>query len=79
MGIRVGKELLKGFENKLWGKGAPFIYLITDRDNNQAAQEFYGKLGWEIESEFSTPEGRPMRRYWKRNPALPDSPQKINR
>ena len=49
-------------------KGAKFIYLITDSSSNQSVQTFYEKVGWQVESEFTTPEGRQMRRYCKKAP-----------
>jgi colanic acid biosynthesis glycosyl transferase WcaI len=67
-GKGIGKILVDEFEKKIWDKGNPFIYLITDQDNNDSVQEFYRKMGWEVESEFITPERRRMRRYWKKNP-----------
>jgi GNAT superfamily N-acetyltransferase len=64
----IGKEMVAAFESEMWKQGAKFVYLTTDLDNNQATQRFYEKIGWSIESKFTTPEGRLMRRYWKMRP-----------
>ena len=64
----LGKKMVAAFESEMWKRGAKFAYLTTDLDNNQDTQRFYEKIGWSIESEFSTPEGRLMRRYWKMRP-----------
>lgn len=64
----IGKKMVAAFESEMWKRGAKFAYLTTDLDNNQNTQRFYEKIGWSIESEFSTPEGRLMRRYWKMRP-----------
>jgi ribosomal protein S18 acetylase RimI-like enzyme len=69
-GKSVGSILVKEFENRIWEKGVPFVYLITDLDRNEAVQKFYENLGLQIESEFTTPEGRNMRRYWIHNPHI---------
>lgn len=64
----IGKKMVAAFESEMWKQGAKFVYLTTDLDNNQATQRFYEKIGWSIESKFTTPEGRLMRRYWKMRP-----------
>jgi GNAT superfamily N-acetyltransferase len=61
-----GKKLVLAFENKCFEMGAQFVYLTTDRNNNKAVHEFYERLGWSVESEFTTPQGRSMCRYWKK-------------
>ena len=67
-GNGIGTRIVEAFESEMWKRGAKFVYLTTDFDNNQDTQRFYEKIGWSIESEFSTPEGRLMRRYWKMRP-----------
>jgi GNAT superfamily N-acetyltransferase len=62
----IGRKLVHAFEAEVWDRGAGFIYLLTDREDNLPAQAFYEKVGWTIESEFMTPQARAMRRYWKR-------------
>lgn len=37
--------------------------LTTDRDNNEATNSFYQKLGFVCERTFMTPEGRAMNEY----------------
>jgi GNAT superfamily N-acetyltransferase len=64
----LGGQLIGIFELEAWKRGSKFIYLLADREDNQKTQEFYQQLGWLVESEFSTPEGRVMQRYWKKAP-----------
>ena len=61
----IGKALVLKFEDEVSRKGVRFVYLTTDRENNEKVNNFYQELGWSIESEFLTKEGRTMRRYWK--------------
>jgi GNAT superfamily N-acetyltransferase len=65
-GKSVGRRLVEEFESEMWRRGLEFVYLTTDADNNETVHSFYEGLGWSIESEFATPEGRTMRRYWKK-------------
>jgi ribosomal protein S18 acetylase RimI-like enzyme len=67
-GSGIGNEMLAAFEWEMWKRNADFVYLLTDRDENQAVQGFYWKHGWIVETEFTTPEGRTIRRYWKWRP-----------
>ena len=67
-GKNVGETLVLTFEDKVSKMGARFVYLTTDSENNTPVNDFYEKLGWSVESEFKTREGRAMRRYWKKNP-----------
>ena len=67
-GKGIGRELVMAFESGMWARGASFIYLTTDRDDNVPTQRFYEKMGWAVESEFFTAQGRAMRRYWKKAP-----------
>jgi len=60
-----GTAMVTYFENEVWRRGCSRIYLVTDRIDNEPAQKFYEKLGWNVHSEFTTPEGRSMLRYWK--------------
>ena len=65
-GKNVGEALVLKFEDKVSKMGARFVYLTTDSENNKPVNDFYEKLGWSVESEFRTREGRAMRRYWKK-------------
>ena len=67
-GTGIGKKMLMAFEREMWSRNADFVYLLTDRDENLAVQSFYMNNGWSFESEFTTPEGRILRRYWKWRP-----------
>jgi ribosomal protein S18 acetylase RimI-like enzyme len=62
-GKGVGRSLVENFLMAMAQKGVPEICLDTDRDNNQATNEFYRKLGFAISREFQTPEGRRMYEY----------------
>jgi hypothetical protein len=44
-------------------RGGTGCYLTTDAKNNNKVNNFYQKLGWKIESTYTTPEGRVMNRY----------------
>lgn len=63
--LGLGPELVAAFEAEAFWRGAKYVYLTMDRDNNENTQAFYGKLGWEAHSEFITPEGRAMLVYCK--------------
>ena len=67
-GSGIGNAMLVAFEREMWKRNADFVYLTTDRDENQAVQAFYGKQGWSVQAEFTTSEGRRMQRYWKWRP-----------
>lgn len=67
-GRGVGRQLVTVFESKAWAAGAQFVYLTTDRNNNQTTRRFYENLGWSVEAEFVTLEGRPMVQYRKEAP-----------
>lgn len=59
----LGNDLLKRWVETARGKGAAGCYLTTDAENNDAVNRFYARNGWQVESEFVTPEGRKMYRY----------------
>ncbi len=64
----IGVQLVKRFEREAWKRGCKFVYLSTDRDDDQGSGGFYRNLGWTVEAEFATPEGRVMQRYQKMAP-----------
>jgi ribosomal protein S18 acetylase RimI-like enzyme len=63
-GTGAGKELVNAFLNEAAQRGCARVFLTTDRDNNNAVNGFYQKLGFRIERQFVTPEDRRMNEYW---------------
>jgi len=63
-GTGAGKKLVQAFLNEAKQRGCTRVFLTTDRDNNEAVNSFYEKLGFEIERQYVTPEGRRMNEYW---------------
>lgn len=59
-----GAELVRAFLCEARDRGCERVFLTTDRDNNEATNKFYGKLGFKIERQYVTPEGRRMNEYW---------------
>ncbi|MGA2915484.1 MAG: GNAT family N-acetyltransferase [Sedimentisphaerales bacterium] len=62
-GQGVGKALVERWVEEVWCRGGTGCYLTTDAENNEKVNRFYQKLGWKIESTYTTPEGRVMNRY----------------
>ena len=62
-GRGVGKVLLHGWVEEARRRGAPGCYLTTDAEGNEAVNSFYQKIGWRLESSYSSREGRRMNRY----------------
>jgi colanic acid biosynthesis glycosyl transferase WcaI len=44
-------------------RGSKGAFLTTDAENNDSINKFYQKIGFTLESSYSTPEGRKMNRY----------------
>jgi hypothetical protein len=44
-------------------RGGYGCFLATDALNNDKINNFYRKLGWNLESTYTTSEGRVMNRY----------------
>ena len=63
-GTGAGKKLVQSFLCEASKRGCQRVFLTTDRDNNEAVNTFYKKLGFEIERQYVTPEGRRMNEYW---------------
>lgn len=63
-GTGAGKLLVRAFLHEAGRRGCRRVFLTTDRDNNEAVNAFYRKLGFSIERQFETPEGRRMNEYW---------------
>lgn len=63
-GTGAGKKLVRAFLDEAEKRGCQKVFLTTDRDNNDSVNEFYQKLGFTIERQYITPEGRRMNEYW---------------
>lgn len=63
-GTGAGKRLVQAFLDIARERGCKKVFLTTDRDSNDAVNSFYRKLGFTIERQYVTPEGRRMNEYW---------------
>lgn len=63
-GAGAGRHLVKAFLEDAGCRGCKRVFLTTDSDNNEAVNAFYKKLGFNIERQYVTPEGRRMNEYW---------------
>lgn len=63
-GTGAGKELVKAFLEKAKDKGCTSVFLTTDRDENDSVNYFYQKLGFQVDRQYETPDGRRMNEYW---------------
>jgi ribosomal protein S18 acetylase RimI-like enzyme len=63
-GTGAGKKLVTAFLDESRARGCKKVFLTTDRDDNDAVKIFYQKLGFRIERQYVTPEGRRMNEYW---------------
>ncbi|MDA8430354.1 MAG: GNAT family N-acetyltransferase [Geobacteraceae bacterium] len=63
-GTGAGKKLVLAFFQEALNRGCKRLFLTTDRDENDAVNAFYQKLGFSIERQYETPEGRRMNEYW---------------
>lgn len=62
-GKGAGRALVKRWLEEIKSRKSSGAFLTTDAENNQTVNNFYQKLGWKLESSYSTPEGRRMNRY----------------
>jgi ribosomal protein S18 acetylase RimI-like enzyme len=62
-GHGIGRALVTKWVEEVKRRGCDGCYLTTDAYNNDKINRFYQKLGWRIESTYTTPEGRVMNRY----------------
>jgi len=62
-GQGVGQALVRRWVEEVERRGYSGCYLTTDAHNNDKINHFYQKLGWQVESTYTTPEGRVMNRY----------------
>lgn len=63
-GTGAGKLLVQAFLHEAGIRGCKRVFLTTDLDGNETANSFYQKLGFSIERQYETPEGRRMNEYW---------------
>ncbi len=70
-GKGIGRQLVGAFCRALAERGVPAVCLTTDRDKNERVNRFYQKLGFELGTPFTTPEGRAMNEYVMRLTANP--------
>lgn len=63
-GTGAGQPLVQAFLHEAGMQGCKRVFLTTDRYNNKAVNAFYQKLGFSIERQYVTPEGRHMNEYW---------------
>ena len=62
-GRGVGLSLVEHFCQEAFSRGAEHVYLLTDDANNDAANRFYVKCGFSLESSFTRDGERKMNRY----------------
>ncbi len=63
-GTGAGKVLARVFLSEACKRGCRKVFLTTDRNGNDSVNAFYKRLGFRIERQFETPEGRGMNEYW---------------
>jgi len=63
-GTGAGRKLVHAFLSEARKKGCRRVFLTTDRDGNDTVNAFYLKIGFHIERQFVTPEGRRLNEYW---------------
>jgi len=62
-GKGAGKALVCKWLEEVKSRGSKGAFLTTDAENNDAVNKFYQKIGFKLESSYSTPERRKMNRY----------------
>ena len=62
-GEGIGQSLLDAFCEKIRNTGIDYVYLTTDRDDNERTIRLYERFGFELESTFTQPGKRVMNRY----------------
>ena len=63
-GIGLGRALVRAFLEEAGARGATAVYLHADAVGNERWNELLLRLGWTLQREFATPDGRPMNEYW---------------
>lgn len=59
----IGRALVQAFLSEIRQRGMQRVNLTTDKDNNDAVNAFYQRLGFRIVRSFVTPEARRMNEY----------------
>lgn len=59
----VGELLIEAFLDEAVIRGVDGVNLTTDKNENEKVNRFYQKLGFQLSSQFCTPEGREMNEY----------------
>lgn len=62
-GHGIGRRLVAEFVEEARAHGCERVLLSTDRDGNDTVNAFYRRLGFELNREYQTPEGRAMNEY----------------
>jgi glycosyltransferase involved in cell wall biosynthesis/ribosomal protein S18 acetylase RimI-like enzyme len=62
-GRGLGKALLRAFLEHSWARRAECVYLTTDAEGNEAANELYREIGFEHSRRFLQQKGRWMNEY----------------
>lgn len=62
-GTGAGKLLVQSFLEEAQKRGCLTVFLTTDRDENDAVNAFYSRLGFTVFREYATPENRHMNEY----------------
>jgi ribosomal protein S18 acetylase RimI-like enzyme len=62
-GMGIGGMLLTAYCEEASRRGLRFVYLTTDRDDNESSNRFYLRHGFEAESQIRRRSGRTMLRY----------------
>jgi len=63
-GTGAGKKLVQAFLEDARERGCKKVFLTTDRDDNDVVNAFYQRIGFAVERQYITPEGRRMNEYW---------------
>jgi colanic acid biosynthesis glycosyl transferase WcaI len=59
----IGTLLLSSYCNEAWKEGLQYVYLLTDRDENEPVNRFYIRQGFRVDTEIRRRNGRIMLRY----------------
>jgi len=62
-GQGIGRQLVSAFCLEMKRRNIPAFCLMTDRDQNEATNAFYLRLGFTLSRVLMTPEGRKMNEY----------------
>jgi ribosomal protein S18 acetylase RimI-like enzyme len=62
-GTGLGKRLVHAFADESGARGADRLSLTTDKLDNDRTNRFYHSLGFRLEREIRTPEGRVLNEY----------------